>query len=100
MEVLNRDELYGLDERTRALLVESAPLMREWSATLCAHKDAGGMEEWAKSNGGNGHVTACDWYHGTWQFLRLLNMVAVPPWYAFYNDAIAGILRRKPRADV
>jgi 2-polyprenyl-3-methyl-5-hydroxy-6-metoxy-1,4-benzoquinol methylase len=43
---------------------------------------------------------SCDWYHGTWQFLRLLNMVAVPPWYGFYNDALTSALRKKPNANV
>ena len=59
------------------------------------------MEEWAKTHGEDeAQPESCDWYHGTWQFLRLLNMVAVPPWYEFYNDALSTLLRRRPRADV
>jgi 2-polyprenyl-3-methyl-5-hydroxy-6-metoxy-1,4-benzoquinol methylase len=90
--------LYQLDERTRQLLKESAPLMARWSRQECTAKAAGGMEEWAKDH--KHHVDACDWYHGTWQFLRLLNMVAVPPWYGGYHRALGGVLRRRPRADV
>jgi 2-polyprenyl-3-methyl-5-hydroxy-6-metoxy-1,4-benzoquinol methylase len=91
--------MYTLDERTRNLLIESAPLMESWSATECACKDAGGMEEWAKTKNGQ-PVERCDWYHGTWQYLRLLNMVAVPPWYEFYQDALGNVLRQRPKAEV
>jgi 2-polyprenyl-3-methyl-5-hydroxy-6-metoxy-1,4-benzoquinol methylase len=94
--------LYTLDSRTRDLLMESAPLMQEWSATDCGRKPTGGMEEWAKTQGQTEaeRVQSCDWYHGTWQYLRLLNMVAVPPWYEFYNEALSNVLRRRPNADV
>ena len=98
--VAQPDELYRIDEHTQGLLIKSAPLMLEWSKTTCSHKDTGGMEEWAKDQNGTDQVLACDWYHGTWQFLRLLNMVAVPPWYGFYNDALSAILRKKPKANV
>ena len=26
----------------------------------------------------------CDWYHGTWQYLRLLNLVSNPSWHSDY----------------
>ena len=30
----------------------------------------------------------CEWYHGTWQYLRLLNMVSTPTWHSqFYTKA-------------
>jgi 2-polyprenyl-3-methyl-5-hydroxy-6-metoxy-1,4-benzoquinol methylase len=91
--------LYALDPRTRALLQESAPLIAEWSRRECQAKPLGGMEEWAKENGQR-RPDACDWYHGTWQHLRLLNMVAVPPWYGRYNRSLSAVLRRRPHAEV
>jgi hypothetical protein len=100
MQVLQPAELYKLDETTRSLLIESAPLVWDWSRITCKHKEVGGMEEWAKTHKGTEAPIACDWYHGTWQFLRLLNMVAVPPWYEFYNEALSTILRKKPNAKV
>jgi 2-polyprenyl-3-methyl-5-hydroxy-6-metoxy-1,4-benzoquinol methylase len=85
------------------LLLESAPLMWDWSRNDCAFKTTGGMEEWAKNQkkaAAGESVGSCDWYHGTWQLLRLLDMVAVPPWYEFYNRALSTVLRTKPRANV
>ncbi len=39
----------------------------------------------------------CSWYHGIWQYLRVLNMVSTPTWHAaFYLAAIADALREKP----
>jgi len=101
MQAVQPADLYKLDDKVRNLLVESAPLMWDWSRTKCKHKEVGGMEEWAKNTKGpRTPVESCDWYHGTWQFLRLLNMVAVPPWYEFYNDALSAVLRKKPNANV
>src|SRR4051794_32501506 len=99
---LNENNLYTLDPQTRALLIESAPLMDKWSTTTCKPKVVGGMEEWAKNNKEAVHQEpdSCGWYHSTWQYLRLLNMVAVPPWYPFYNEALSTILRAKPDAHV
>jgi Methyltransferase domain len=93
------DSLYRLDARNREQLIASAPLAWEWSRNYCAHKERGGMEEWANSHTAEGPPT-CGWYHGGWQFLRLLNMVAVPTWYEFYDRALGEVLRAKPRADV
>lgn len=93
------DSMYTLDASTRKLLIESAPLMEGWSVTDCACKDTGGMEEWAKNQKVQ-PVSSCDWYHGTWQYLRLLNMVAVPPWYEFYQEALSNVLRQHPKAEV
>lgn len=96
--------LYTLDRRNHELLVESAPLMESWAESHCGSKHTGGMEEWAKTHD---PVQAplppsmsCNWYHGTWQYLRLLNMVAVPPWYEFYQEALTDVLRRRPHAEV
>jgi 2-polyprenyl-3-methyl-5-hydroxy-6-metoxy-1,4-benzoquinol methylase len=96
------DSLYSLDPRTRELLIESAPLMEGWAATYCGNKDSGGMEEWAKTHDPSqaSQSMSCNWYHGTWQYLRLLNMVAVPPWYEFYQVALSDVLRRRPHAQV
>lgn len=95
------EQLYTLDASTKELLRQSAPLMAKWSTTECRPKPVGGMEEWAKEHGqASDTPDCCDWYHSTWQFLRLLNMVAVPPWYPFYNEALSAILRKKPDANV
>ena len=98
-DVVLEQGLYALDAQTRRLLTESAPLMDKWSKHECRGKDCGGMEEWAKEHAEDA-VRSCGWYHGTWQYLRLLNMVAVPPWYGRYNEALSAILRRQPQAEV
>ena len=102
MDTALEEKLYVLDGRTRKLLQESAPLMAKWSRTECKAKPAGGMEEWAKEHAEpHTHlVGCCDWYHGAWQYLRLLNMVAVPSWYEFYHRALSAALRRRPHANV
>lgn len=99
LSTASADSMYVLDASTRELLIESAPLMEEWSTTHCAGKDMGGMEEWAKTQNAQ-PVESCDWYHGTWQYLRLLNMVAVPPWYEFYQEALSNVLRQRSNAEV
>jgi 2-polyprenyl-3-methyl-5-hydroxy-6-metoxy-1,4-benzoquinol methylase len=83
-------------------LQESSVLMDEWSAGDCIPKFVGGMEEWAKEQGEvhSRDEFCCDWYHGTWQYMRLLNMVAVPRWYPFYQETLCSVLRRKPDAKV
>lgn len=98
-----RSTLYQLDAATSDLLMASAPLMAEWSRSECKAKSRGGMEQWAKKqneSANGGHPLSCDWYHGTWQYMRLLNMVAVPPWYGFYGRALDTLLSRKPQARV
>src|SRR5215469_13015080 len=100
---MQSDEIRGirLNERMQRLLIESAPLMQEWSWSACKPKVVGGMEEWAKTHTETPVAAeSCDWYHGAWQFLRLLDMVAVPPWYEFYNSALSSVLRNKPGARV
>jgi hypothetical protein len=88
-----------LDAQTRDLLVDSAPLSEIWSRTECCAKPRGGMEEWAKDH--SLEPDNCDWYHGTWQYLRLLDMVAVPHWHRqFYNENLGAILKQKPNANV
>jgi hypothetical protein len=37
--------------------------------------------------------SGCDWYHGTWQYLRLLQMVSTPTWHHdFYRKELASAL--------
>jgi 2-polyprenyl-3-methyl-5-hydroxy-6-metoxy-1,4-benzoquinol methylase len=83
-------------------LQESAELMDTMSKTDCFCKPVGGMEEWAKDKAAHEkpEELCCDWYHGTWQYMRLLNMVAVPRWYPFYKDALCNALREKPNGRV
>lgn len=99
-EALARDGYAGsLDPRTLALLIESSSLSENWSESTCLSKPTGGMEEWAKDHHLN--PNSCAWYHGTWQYLRLLDMVAVPHWHRdFYNRALGDFLRRTPHANV
>jgi hypothetical protein len=89
-----------MDPQTSNLLYESAVLMDEWSRVACHTKPEGGMEQWAKDQ----KLPAaedCSWYHGTWQYLRLLDMVAVPAWHgAFYAEALGSFLAKKPTAHV
>ena len=98
LKVVNNCD-YVVGNRTRDLLLKSAPLSRDWAKLECDQKIRGGMEEWAKEKL-HDPVHTCDWYHGTWQFLRLINMVATPPWYPFYMEALGNILRNKPTANV
>lgn len=92
--------MYELDSTTRELLLNSAPLMEKWSKSECVEKPKGGMELWAKENLVDRTPRSCGWYHGTWQYLRLLNMVATPPWYGFYHRALSSLLRKKPNAKI
>jgi SAM-dependent methyltransferase len=43
-------------------LAESAPLAFEWAGRLCMPREPG--------------AEACDWYHGAWQYLRLLKIIS------------------------
>jgi hypothetical protein len=68
-------------------LVLSADLVHGVSDILCTsdHVDRGG----------------CGWYHGAWQYLRLLNLVSTPTWHSeFYLEQIAAAVKGKsaPRA--
>ncbi|UCH98717.1 MAG: class I SAM-dependent methyltransferase [Candidatus Aminicenantes bacterium] len=93
-------DIYSMEEIEE--LKESSLLMEEWAKNDCFTKSVGGMEEWAKDEGTAESVEefSCDWYHGAWQYMRLLNMVAVPRWYHFYREALNNVLYRKPDAHV
>ncbi len=44
------------------------------------------IAEWTcVRNGG----LSCSWYHGTWQYLRLLDLVSTPSWHASLRKAMA-----------
>lgn len=48
-------------------------------------------ESIAKHGCTGGHLSdeQCDWYHGAWQYLRLLDMVSAPVWHReFFTDAV------------
>jgi hypothetical protein len=56
-------------------LVQSAPILAQVAPVLCRgdHIDSSG----------------CDWYHGTWQFLRLMDLVSTPVWHhQFYAGSL------------
>jgi hypothetical protein len=56
-------------------LCESAPMAETLSSGFCG-----------SNNLGEG---TCDWYHGSWQYLRLLDIVSNPCWHhQFFTEAI------------
>lgn len=60
-------------------LLESAQMIRAMAPMSCTRD----------------HVdrTSCSWYHGTWQYLRLFDMVSSPSWHsAFYRKSLADAL--------
>ncbi len=70
----------------------SAPLALEWSRHLCDHLDEDGQN--------------CAWFHGTWQYLRLLDItdsshslfMTTPRDHAvFYFEALRPLIRRGMR---
>jgi SAM-dependent methyltransferase len=70
-------------------LVSSADLLNGVAPVLCTgdHIDA----------------TGCAWYHGTWQYLRLLQMVSTPTWHdEFYRTGLQQALDgvRDPRVAI
>jgi SAM-dependent methyltransferase len=59
------------------LLHESAPLARKWAEEGCDRDETTGER--------------CSWYHGVWQYLRILGIVASPRLqYRFYESALQG----------
>ena len=94
--------MYGLTTDDVRLLQESSVQMDKWAMETCAKKNTGGMEEWAKESEAieNAEDISCGWYHSTWQYMRLLNMVAVPNWYPFYCEEISNVLKNKTNPKV
>ena len=63
-----------------SILAESAPLARDWSKRFCWQNPADG--------------TRCDWYHGSWQTLRLLGIVNTLTSHAeLYVEALRRLAR-------
>lgn len=63
------------------LLPRSADLVARKAGILC--------------RGGLSGSRDCDWYHGTWQYLRILDLVSSPTWHdEFYRFAIERVLKR------
>ena len=83
-------------------LQESSILMEDWSKVKCTSKSTGGMEEWGKKEKPKllSNENSCAWYHGTWQYLQLLNMVAIPRWYPFYQESLCEVLSKNNCAKV
>lgn len=43
----------------------------------------------------------CSWYHGAWQYMRLMDLVSTPTWHdRFYRTSFEASLRQKPQARV
>ncbi len=60
-------------------LVVSADLVHGAASVLCTHNHIDEEE--------------CNWYHGTWQYLRLLDMVSTPTWHHdFYTKQLCEAL--------
>jgi hypothetical protein len=57
-------------------LVQSAPVIAAVAPVLC--------------QGDHIDKHECDWYHGSWQFLRLMGLVSTPAWHHdFYSNALS-----------
>jgi hypothetical protein len=68
-----------------ALLAECAPSMAATAAVLC--------------QGGYVDSESCDWYHGTWPYLRCLGVVSSPAWHReFYGKALRHAIEDARRA--
>jgi hypothetical protein len=68
-------------------LVMSADLISDVAQILCTgdHVDPEG----------------CGWYHGAWQYLRLLDLVSTPTWHSsFYTRAMGSLLTALPTAEI
>ncbi len=66
-------------------LMDSADMVSGVASVMCSH-DHMNME-------------SCYWYHSTWQYLRLLNLVSTPSWHhEFYIENIMKALEAKKNA--
>src|SRR5262245_37835427 len=53
---------------------------------------------WTCRDDGTGR---CDWYHGTWQYLRILNLVSNPTWHSdFFVQAMRALVADQPQTRV
>jgi len=68
-------------------LVLSANLINGVANVLCSGDHVDGSD--------------CSWYHGSWQYMRLLDLVSTPTWHdKFYRTAFEEIFTAKPNAKV
>jgi hypothetical protein len=68
-------------------LVSSADLISGVAGVLCS----------------GDHVDSenCSWYHGAWQYMRLMDLVSTPTWHDhFYRTSLETLLRVNPQARV
>ncbi len=66
-------------------MVQTAPLMDLLSSAVC----------------GGSYVEDgdCSWYHGVWQYLRILDMVSTPTWHPrFYVPELTALARERDGA--
>lgn len=79
-------EVESLSKNTR-LLLESAFMME---ALAIAHCEGSYVSE-----------KACGWYHSSWQYLRLVDIVSTPNWHQdFYQEALTKALLSKHHARI
>lgn len=66
-----------LDEMTK-LLLRSADIMKKHARRYC------------RGSYLTGNKSSCEWYHASWQYLRILGLVSTPDWHnEFYTRAFA-----------
>lgn len=81
MPLLRRDPLECLAEGDAELAILGALWSEPGSGTMCAH----------------GKPSSCDWYHGAWPYLRLLDLVSTPAWHgSFFRKGIAEQSTHRP----
>jgi len=69
------EAIEALDDGTK-LLLRSADSMREDARRHC-------RESYLTA-----HESSCEWYHSSWQYLRILGLVSTPDWHTdFYSKA-------------
>jgi hypothetical protein len=79
-------EVESFSANTR-LLLESVFIMEALAAAHC--------------EGSYLSIDCCDWYHSSWQYLRLVDMVSTPAWHQdFYQKALTYALSGKKQSRV
>jgi len=63
-------------------MIRTAPFARMLSEVVCRGSYLAGE--------------TCSWYHGVWQYLRILDLVSTPTWHKpFYSDALSRLKGRE-----
>jgi ubiquinone/menaquinone biosynthesis C-methylase UbiE len=73
------------------------------STTRLLLESAFRMEDLAKAHCEGSYISEanCDWYHSSWQYLRLVDMVSTPSWHHdFYQKALREALSDKKHARI